>query len=443
MLELDPSARLTCTQCLQHPYFAGLEDVPVARSIPVPSLPSPASSMTAYQPDVTPQKPSKKPNSLSGAPLRAEVAGAADSAMMDDSERPSTSLLPSATNSSPPANQRPSHQQPETSMDHDMSDNESSASTLSARRRKKSMAGAHAGALVGVGGVSLRGSGRRDISEMHAAAQAAVAAATGVRTKVDMEDYISRATSASSRVSTPAGKGQGLPSPSTTSIKSNVNQSPERFSASTRQQKPVAHNKSHLSPPHGSSIPYTPMLSEPPPFALQSNLHERGLQSRHQPVLYQQGAATHTRNLGQRASRADPWEAHASNNMRSSQQGPGPGRPTTQQFGRESMPPLPPGWRNSVVDPPTSRGGGHHWDDGDAGGGGRSSVEDSGASYLSKVQSSSVSRTYTVDMASDRPSTRAGQNKFDNVGGYNTVGYHLGPGGQHGMSRRNRDYPVS
>mmetsp|Transcript_26121 Transcript_26121/g.57082 ORF Transcript_26121/g.57082 Transcript_26121/m.57082 type:complete len:752 (+) Transcript_26121:295-2550(+) len=478
LLAIDPSQRLTCTQCLQHAYLAGLAgDVPAASPKGSGLLQSPTSQASAftnaaadgYSVDSRAQQP------LAAAAIavknRKAAAAAAAASGGDPMDEDDTQVSPSNQAAAQQQNAFARHNSGPADGDHDMSDAESTASTNtaavaaaaqqampSARKQKKK-------SLAGMGAVSLRGSGRRDIDEMHAAAQAALAAGSK-RTGVDMDEYMnSRANSASSRVSTPAGKGQsalalGIAGPLTMSgaavqkgsqAAPPGGQSPERFSASSRQHAKSSVQKSHLSPPHGSTIPFNPMDSS----YMLSSRHAQA-----QPVLYHhhQGTAAAGRsNLSstRAPSRGDPWGdmGHASRNAQ-------PARPPTQSGytsgagGGAGMPPLPPGWRNTG-------GNAQHslWAGADGDGGADDSASYGASSYYSGGLAPSVhkagaggqgfsSRSYdnspplmghsSVEQP-NRPPTR-NSSKFEGGLGYNS--YHLGP--QLGMPRsRNRDYPVS
>jgi hypothetical protein len=249
---------------------------------------------------------------------------------------------------------------------------------------------------------SMRGSGRRDIEEMHNAAVAAAAHALGhgahKRGIADVEEFIahSRVASANSRVSTPIGRGLAsqmaaasggggggnqalLPgtSPqrgtgqggSSSSVQGSgagggsiSGQSPERFSASSSRHGGGGRKQSHLSPPHGSSIPFTPMDGG---YMLGGGGGRSGASvvqvgGPGQPVLYQSTGAGgraggHLTSLARAPSRGDPWDSPHHHQRGGGQQV----RPTTQQGGQTerggqqgspgygAIPPLPPGWRNS------------------------------------------------------------------------------------------------
>ncbi|PNH08918.1 Cyclin-dependent kinase-like 5 [Tetrabaena socialis] len=203
-------------------------------------------------------------------------------------------------------------------VDHDMSDNESTTSTIAVARRKAAAAAAKGSGAGAAGNASFRGSGRRDIHEMHAAASAALGAMGGGGGGGGGDPYGSRLDSAGSRVGTPQqGKG-GHPAPRQSHLGSHPGpggQQPQsgytsmdRFSASSRTT--AAGGKGggrNVSPPHGQfeGVGRTSMASG-------------------QPVLYQTNAAAGASKLSRAPSRGDPWQG-------------GPG-----QQGR-GTPPLPPG----------------------------------------------------------------------------------------------------
>lgn len=214
-------------------------------------------------------------------------------------------------------------------MDHDMSDSESTASTVAAARRKGGGSkGGPPGGMAGLdsrGNASFRGSGRRDINEMHAAATAAMAMGPGG----DM--YGGRMDSAGSRVGTPQGGGgvkggyglhpQQQPQQRQSHLGSNMSINPqlaERFSASNSRG------------PQGSKGGAARQHASPPQAHMDGGYGggRTSSMASGQPVLYQTNAALAGANKLSRApSRGDPWQG-----------GGGQG-----QAGRPSMPPLPPG----------------------------------------------------------------------------------------------------
>nr|AGC12987.1 long flagella protein 5 [Chlamydomonas reinhardtii] len=302
LLAVDPSARLTCSQALSHPYLAALDERSgggVGRAA-----------------------------SSSAAPADSGVRqGRKVTADPMDEDMPS-----------PPARHEP--------MDHDMSDNESTASTVAVARRKAAAAAAAASGGKG-GNASFRGSGRRDINEMHAAATAAMGGGGGH----GADPYGSRLDSAGSRVGTPQqGKGAlqaggygGHPQPRQSHLGQSMGmgvagygqQSMERFSASSRNTpqgstggKAGAGGQQRLN-------------ASPPQMHMDGGGYASGgrtsIASSGQPVLYQTNAAAGASKLSRAPSRGDPWQ----------QSGGG-------QQGRGAMPPLPPGGG------PRMSG---HWDD--------------------------------------------------------------------------------
>ncbi|KAJ9523397.1 hypothetical protein QJQ45_005300 [Haematococcus lacustris] len=493
LLAMQPSARLTCSQCLAHPFFAGLDDTGTsATAAPTTST---ASTATTPQPPAALQRQrSNRAGSTGGAGAGTAAPAAAQSpgqpasgpgsAYSSDTHMGSTharalavtpvamapydpgppSSRSMATTSmrrqsvpeameedeaqSPHARTSAHHEQPHVSglgagSDQDMSDVESvAASSLmippqlmgAVRRVNRQQVGGGARTERGVGGVllsskphgssvhppaalqaipSMRGSGRRDIEEMHNAAQLAAAQALGVkRGNADVDDYIacSRAPSASSRVGTPiktqlsqmaslpngqASQGLATTQQRAMSIASNgmPAASPDRFSASSSRHGPGTSsrggNKSHLSPPHaGPTLTYNSMDgaymlgAAAVPSAAVAVSRSTGAMvqaaSPGQPVLYQSTgtssrAANHLNNLGRAPSRGDPWaDPHVNSHIHGGplagglgrpQPGP-PGRSPSQQGaggqqggGYGAIPPLPPGWRNS---PAQLAGGGPH-----------------------------------------------------------------------------------
>ncbi len=223
-------------------------------------------------------------------------------------------------------------------MDHDMSDNESTASTIAVARRKAAAAaaakgggggGSTSGQADGRGNASFRGSGRRDISEMHAAASATlgVMGGTSGASGAAGDMYGGRLDSAGSRAGTPqgAGKGVGYAGPGThpQPRQSHLGVAAERFSASSRstqqggmpKQSPGRHNN---SPPHSH-------LDSGSTYG--GSGAGRTSMGTNQPVLYQTNAAAGASKLSRAPSRGDPWNG-----------GPPGGQP-----GRGNIPPLAPG----------------------------------------------------------------------------------------------------
>ncbi|KAG2485076.1 hypothetical protein HYH03_016173 [Edaphochlamys debaryana] len=307
LLAVDPSARLTCAQALGHPYLAGLEERTGGGRAT-----SGASHAEGHR--AQGRKPSVQPG---GDPM--------------DEDMPS-----------PPATRHEA-------MDHDMSDNESTASTVAAARRKAGAMAAAGGK--GGGNTSFRGSGRRDINEMHAAANAAMKGGG-----VDM--YGSRLDSAGSRLGTPqgggAGRGYGPPggaggAPRQSHLGGGLTgvggygaaQGMDRYSANSRNAAPGA-GAQRAGPLVG--------VGAPPG----------------QPLLYQTNAAAGASKLSRAPSRGDPWQG-------------APGGP--QQGGRPSMPPLPPGGGGQRVS-------GHWEDDGGLANMLRTSQDELGGGYGGKGRGS-------------------------------------------------------
>ncbi|GIL71091.1 hypothetical protein Vretifemale_1728 [Volvox reticuliferus] len=305
LMAVDPAQRLTCSQALAHPYLAALEEKQSGASASASRVTSGGATETSSA-RVAGRKTS----------LQMGSGGGAGGDPMDED-------MPS-----PPAT-RPEN------MDHDMSDNESTASTIAVARRKAAAAAAAKGGSGGSGhdgrgNASFRGSGRRDINEMHAAASATlgVMAATG-----GAEMYGGRLDSAGSRAGTPqggpgsstGGKSVGYAGPGAhpQPRQSHLGVAGERFSASSRstqqggmpKQSPGRHNN---SPPHShldSGSTYGGSTAGRPSMGT------------NQPVLYQTNAAAGASKLSRAPSRGDPW----------------PGGPTGGQPGRGNIPPLAPG----------------------------------------------------------------------------------------------------
>ncbi len=430
LLSVEAKYRPSCTQCLQHPYLAGIAGDPIPSLLPAPvnsserPPPTPPAAQPASQPLATMAQAAATQKMRATALEETRPAGAATQHGSDESDTESTA----STATTAFQQQR----------------------AAEARwQQKKKMSDK----------VSLRGSGRRDISEMHAAAAAAQAAAAatgaitiggagnagggglGVARAGSLEQDDQRVTSAaSSRLGTPLGATQaslggraaaasdamgaqdqraraGGGGGSSSSVVSK-NQSPDRYSAATRQQQNPslviggAKGRSHLSPPHGTQGNYHAMDGA---YMLGSG-PARGAQQ----LMYNNAAAARGGGVGNRApSRGDPW-GDAGSMQRG---GGGQQRPTTQQsammgFGAASiygnsssqgMPPLPPG-RRIHQHAEEEHGGGY-----------------AGSSFGSSVRSQGGRNAGGHDAGGgDRPATRTGGSSTasSQQGSY---GYHLGP----------------
>ncbi|GLC70208.1 hypothetical protein PLESTF_000938000 [Pleodorina starrii] len=319
LMAVDPAQRLTCSQALAHPYLAALEEKASGAAAAAAASAGRVTSGGAAESSSAARTPGRKASLQMGG----SSGGAAGDPMDED--------MPS-----PPAT-RPEN------MDHDMSDNESTASTIAVARRKAAAAAAAKGGSGGSGhdgrggNASFRGSGRRDINEMHAAAAASLGVmggGGGAAAAAPADMYGGRLDSAGSRAGTPqgavgGGKGGGGgggysgPGAHPQPRQSHLGVAAERFSASSRstqqggmpKQSPGRHNN---SPPHSH-------------LDSGSNYGGSGTArtsiSTNQPVLYQTNAAAGASKLSRAPSRGDPW----------------PGGPPGGQPGRGNIPPLAPG----------------------------------------------------------------------------------------------------
>lgn len=477
LLSMDPHSRPTCAQCLQSTYLAGLEDGGGARpprATPTPPPPAAAASISvssfgdttqdlgstiAHQKSVAKKQPASWVVPPQGDPAR-RPAPAAESAAGDGDDEAA------APSSNPLAAMMAARNLPEPELD--MSDTESQiSSTLSARRRKKAAATAQ------LNGPSLRGSGRRDIGEMHAQAQAAVAGfnatnAGGVKpggragpANLDMDSFITRATSASSRMN--AGVPPGTAGGRTQGNVDNRNESSSGVAVGTARPMPPGGEdpraggggkgggggrkmSSHASQMTGGQ---QKGHVEHPGHAERGALASRHGAPPNQHVLYQtsQGQGPRPPPMNRAPSRGDPWDPHLRNSVSSQGRQPAPG------FGI-AIPPLPPtapGWRGGEQFSPTTMSttsrGGPNWEGEEAGrggydegnyygggGGGGGGAAGGGAAGHHKGGG-----RYTHTLDSDRPSTRNGP-KGGALADNNYNFQHYGP--QLGMPRRTREYPV-
>lgn len=162
-LRMNPQHRPTCEQCLAHPYLSGIEAATTSRPptstlnsrVCTPPAPSMFSPPATY---ATPQVDSRVP------PLPLQMVRAAvNTSPSGKSQEVSTHAVSSKYSS-------------QTGLDGafgevDLADDADSGDSTA--RRRKRMASSNL-----VGNISLRGGGRRDIEEMHAAAHATMAAGT-------------------------------------------------------------------------------------------------------------------------------------------------------------------------------------------------------------------------------------------------------------------------
>ncbi|GAX83588.1 hypothetical protein CEUSTIGMA_g11013.t1 [Chlamydomonas eustigma] len=490
LLSVEAKYRPSCSQCLQHPYLRDIAGDPIPPTPPSPSTPTTPQPATERPPSTPPAQlpPASTSSSSQQGTGLAAMAQAVSTQKMKSLDEEAAAAAAGA-NVKRQVNLR----------DSDESDTESTASTTATAYLQQQQAEARwqqkKKLAAGTGGVSLRGSGRRDIGEMHAAAQAAVSSgaasaasvsgigalgstlgAVGRQSNAGMESadeyggmVVQRVPSAtSSRLGTPVGRNNlvsSLSPAATTAMAAFVGaptpnkqqgQSPECFSASSRQHTSQSMGgpggsklKTSLSPPHGATGPY--MAAMDGTYMLGGGVGGSGTSSssssRHvgggqQPLLYHQGGSTGRSGLtgaNRAPSRGDPW-----GDLGAVQRGgAGQQRPSTQQsqygvYGTGAgagMPPLPPGRRNQQYV-------GGDMDDFSSGIGGGSYGQAAGyGPYGRSVRTTgrgAVQPSVYGDAGGDRTAGRFGAaGPGSSQGGY---GYHLGPH-QIGMSRqRNRDY---